>query len=98
MGTAGGHDAPACNANSPFTRGTAVPLAQALEQVIADAQRVGDGGQRGVDGSDAGEEAGVHDVQVVEIVGLAVHVEDRSSGVGAETTGARLVSNAGDRN
>src|SRR4051794_18623833 len=46
---------------------------QPLEDVVADPERVRDRGQRGVHGTDAGEEAGVDDVQVVEIVGLAVH-------------------------
>src|ERR1017187_600510 len=42
-----------------------------------------------------GEEAGVDDVQVVELMGLAVDVENRGGGVGAEPAGARLVSYPG---
>ena len=51
--------------------------AHALEQVVADAQRVGHRGQRRVDGADAREEARVDDVEVVELVRPAVGVEHR---------------------
>ena len=65
--------------------------AQPLEQVVADAQRVGHRGQRRVHRADAREEAGVDDVEVVELVRLAVDVEHRGRGIGAEAAGAGLV-------
>ena len=71
--------------------------AQALEQVVADPQRVRHRGQRRVDRADAREEAGVDDVQVVELVRLAVGVERRAARIAAEPDGARLVGTAGDR-
>ena len=64
---------------------------QALAQVVPDAERVRHRGQPGVHRADAGEEAGVDDVEVVELVRLAVHVEHRRLGIGAEATGAGLV-------
>ena len=42
------------------------------------------------------EEAGVDDVEVVELVGLAVHVEYRRRRIGAEPDRARLVRGGGD--
>src|ERR1019366_10787671 len=67
------------------------------QQVLAHADRVGHGGERRVHRAAAGEEAGVDDVQVVEFVGLAVDVENRGGGVGAEPAGGRLVSDPGHR-
>ena len=54
----------------------------ALEEVVADPEGVGHRRQRRVHRADAREEARVDDVQVVELVGLAVGVEDRGRGVG----------------
>src|SRR3954462_14825998 len=45
-----------------FARGRS--CGEPLEDVVADPQRVRDGGQRGVHGADAREEAGVDDVEV----------------------------------
>jgi hypothetical protein len=59
-------------------------LAESLEQVIADPDGVGHRGESGVDRADAREEAGVHHVEVVELVGPAIRVEHRVGGVGAE--------------
>ena len=72
--------------------------AQPLQQVIADAQSVRDGGQRGIDRADADEEAGVHHIKIVQLVSLAMDVEHGRFRVRAETAGARLVANSGDRN
>ena len=54
--------------------------AEPLEQVVADAQRVGHRRQRRVHGARGREEAGVDDVEVVEVVGLAVDVERGRAG------------------
>ena len=51
--------------------------AEPLEQVVADAQRVGHRRQRRVHRARGGEEARVDDVEVVEVVRLAVDVERR---------------------
>ena len=67
----------------------------ALGDVIADAQRVRDDRQGGVHGTDRGHEAAVHHVEVVQVVGLAVHVEDRGGRVGPEARRASLVSGGG---
>src|SRR5690348_17950943 len=64
--------------------------------VVSDAQRVGDDGQRRVDRGAGAEEARVDHVQVVQLVHLAVQVERRGGRVGAEPDGAVLVRDRGD--
>ena len=46
------------------------------EEVVGDADGVGDDGEGWVYGAAGGEEACVDDVEVVEVVGLAIDVED----------------------
>ena len=62
-------------------------------QVVADAQRVRHRGERRVHGAARGEEARVDDVEVVEVVRLAVDVERRGRRIGRRSapcrTGAR---------
>src|SRR5947208_17152613 len=58
-------------------RSSAQLALQPRSQVIADAERVRHDGQRRVHGAGGREEARVHDVQVVEVVRLAVPVERR---------------------
>ena len=70
---------------------------EALEQVIADPDRVRHRGERRVDRADAREEARVDHVQVVELVRAAVGVQDRGGGIGAESAGARLMGTSGHR-
>jgi uncharacterized hydrophobic protein (TIGR00271 family) len=72
-------------------------LPGALEEVLADPDRVGHHGQGRVHRADAREEAGVSHVQVVDLVRLAVGVEHRGRRVGAEPAGAGLVGHARDR-
>ena len=60
----------------------------AFEQMLADPDGVGHGGESRVHCADAREEAGVDDVEVVELVGLAVLVEHRRSRVVAEAARA----------
>ena len=64
--------------------------------MVADAQGVGHRRERRVHRADAAEKAGVDDVQVVELVGLAVRVEDRRLRIVAEAAGARLVGDAAE--
>src|SRR6185295_244460 len=45
---------------------------EAIDEMVADAQGIGHRGQRRVHGAAGGEEARVDDVEVVEVVGLAV--------------------------
>src|SRR5262245_61447829 len=73
-------------------RGSGEPLGE----VLADADRVRHRRQRRVHGADAREEAGVDDVEVVELVGLAVDVEDRRLRIRAEAARARLMRHAGN--
>src|SRR4030095_10655135 len=72
------------------------PSLDPFDEVVADAERVGHRGERRIHGADAGEEAGVDDVQVVELMRLAVGVEHRGLRVGPEAAGARLVRDAAD--
>lgn len=64
------------------------------EQVVGYANGVGDDGQGWVDGGGGGEEAGVDYIEVVELVGFAVDVEDRGGGVVAKAERAVLVAYA----
>jgi hypothetical protein len=68
-----------------------------LKQVIRDPQRVGDRDERRVDRADAREDARVDDVQVVELVGAPIRVEDRGRRISAEPDCARLMCDAGNR-
>src|SRR3954447_13236467 len=70
--------------------------AESLGKVIADAQRVGDRRQPRVDGARGREEAGIDDVQVVEVVRLAVEVERRALGIGAESHRPAVMGDAGE--
>ncbi len=72
-------------------------LPQPLQQVVADAKRVGHRRESRVDGTDADEEARVHHVQIVQLVRPAVDVEHRSSWIGPEAARARLMGDAGNR-
>src|SRR4051794_23129689 len=66
-------------------------------QVLTDADGVGHGGEGWVHRTDAREEAGVHDVEVVELVGLAIGVEHRCRRVVTEAAGAGLMGDPGHR-
>src|SRR6185312_17268203 len=75
-----------------------VPVsAHPREQVVADPQRVGHCRERRVHGPDAGEDARVDDVDVVELVGAAVPVHGRRGRIDPAAAGARLVRHAGHR-
>lgn len=69
-----------------------------LQQVIPNAECIGHDGQRRIDSRTRGEEATVHDVEIVEVVRLAVHVKRRSLRVGPEADRTVLVGYAGERN
>ncbi|CAG6390601.1 hypothetical protein SCOCK_10070 [Actinacidiphila cocklensis] len=64
--------------------------------MVPDPQGVGHGRQRRIDRADAGEEGRVHDVEVVQVVRLAVDVQRRCGGVRAEPDGAGLVGGGPD--
>src|SRR5262245_64826978 len=68
-----------------------------LEQVIADAERVGHDRERRIDCSARGKEARVDDVEVVELVRLAVRVQRGCLRVVPEPNRAVLVREAGQR-
>src|SRR5437868_9550624 len=70
---------------------------QSLQQVISHADRVGDCGQRRVYRTDADKKARVHDIQIVELMRLAVDIEDGVFGIAAEAARAGLMGAAGDR-
>lgn len=55
--------------------------AQSFQEVVADSQSVGDGRQRRVDRSDAGEDARVDDIQVVLWVAALAAVTALALGV-----------------
>src|SRR5438477_13198847 len=64
------------------------------QQVVADSDCVRHRGERGVHGADAREEARVDDVEVVELVGTAILVQDRRRGIVPESAGTRLMRDA----
>jgi len=66
--------------------------------VVGYADGVGDDGEGGVDGTRGDEKTGVDDVEVVELVGFAVGVEDGRGGIVAEADRAVLVADAFDGN
>ena len=65
--------------------------------MIADAQRVRHDRQRRVDRAAGNEEAAVDDIEIVEVMRLAVGIESARCGVGAKAHGADLVRDAGER-
>src|SRR5438132_303145 len=68
--------------------------AEALEQVIADTERVGGDGQRRVHRGARAEEAAIDHVEVVDVVGPAVDIERRRRRIVAEPDGAVLMGDA----
>ena len=82
----------------PGTRPTDLLLAQSLQQVVAHADRIGDCGKGRIHRSDTDEETCVDNVQVIELMRLAVHVERRRLRVMTEPDRAVLVRNAGQGN
>src|SRR5690242_5460798 len=68
---------------------------EALEDTVAHSERVRHRRQRRIHGADAGEDARVGHVEVVDLVRAAVGVEHRRRRVGTEATGPRLVGDAG---
>ncbi len=62
--------------------------------MVGDADSVGDDGEGWIDCAAGWEEAGVDYVEIVEVVGFAVYVEDGLFWVGAEAAGAVLVADA----
>src|SRR5262245_50263757 len=73
-------------------------LSQSLQQVVAHADAIGDRGLRWIERARADEKARVDDVQVVQLVRLAVYVEHGGLWVAAEAAGAGLMRAARDRN
>src|SRR3954469_6560852 len=67
---------------------------EALQQVVADAQRVRHRGQGRIDRADAGEATRVDDVEVVDLVRAAVRVEHGRRAVAPEAAGPRVVRDA----
>ena len=68
-----------------------------LQQVIAYAQGVGHDSQRRIHRAARREEATVDDIEIVEIVRLAVHIERRAPWIAAEADRPALMGGAADR-
>lgn len=64
--------------------------------MVPNPQGIGDDGQGGVDCRAGDEEPSVDDIQIVEVVGLAVEVEHRGLGICSKAHGAILVADAAD--
>src|SRR5712692_3448156 len=67
---------------------------QSLDQMIADAECIGHDGQRGVNSGAGREEAAVHDIKIIDLVGFAIRVQRRRLGVTTESNRTILVRNA----
>src|SRR5208283_5122153 len=72
--------------------------AQAIQNVIAHTQRIGHDCERRIYRRARREEAAIHDVKILEIMDLAIHVQRRGSGIVPEADGAVLVGDARQRN
>src|SRR5713101_9756462 len=65
--------------------------------MIAYAQRIGYDGERRVHSADRDEKTAIDDIEVIEVVSLAIEVERRCLGVAAEADGPGLMRRAADR-
>src|SRR6185437_13623810 len=68
-----------------------------LLYAVGDAKRVGDDGQGRVHRADGRKKARIRQIEVVELVRLAVEIEHGGLGVGSETRGAGLMGGAAER-
>src|SRR5713226_4273836 len=80
----------------PFVR--CLGHSQALHQVVAHSKCVGHDGERRIDGSARWEETSVYNVEVVDVMGFAVHVQCGSLRVLSKANGAVLMGHAGEWN
>src|SRR4051812_13631092 len=71
--------------------------ANALEQVLPDAQGIRHNGQPRIDRRARREKAAVHDVEIVDFVRLAIHIEGTRLGIMTEADRAVLVRDARQR-
>ena len=86
-------------ARSCFHRpGLSAGDAHPFEEVVADAQRVGDDSQGRVHRPARGEKAAVDNVKIVDVVRLAIDVQGAAQRVGSEADRAVLMSHTGKRN
>jgi Zincin-like metallopeptidase len=77
--------------------GAVVGSPQPLQQVISYADRIGNRGQGRVHRPDTDKETRVHDIQIVELMRLAVRVQHGRLRVLAEPARPCLMGTAGDR-
>ena len=70
---------------------------EALLEVVPHPNRIGNGGEGGIHRSDARKEAGIHDIEIVEVVGLAIDIQYRRSRIITKTASAGLMSHGGYR-
>jgi hypothetical protein len=62
--------------------------------MIGDPDCVGDDSKRGIYGACRDEAGGVDDIEVIDIMGLAMQVENAGSRIVADSAGAILVADA----
>lgn len=62
--------------------------------MITNPQRIGDDGQRGVNGTTGRKEAAIYHVEIIDIMGLTIQIQHGGCGVFAKLTGADLVTDA----
>src|SRR5262245_43151917 len=66
--------------------------------MVSHPKGIGHDGQRRVDGAARWEEAGIDNVEVINVMGLAVGIEGGALGVAAKTNRPVLVRHSGKRN
>src|SRR6516225_1973203 len=71
--------------------GSRCACTQAIKEVIADPKCVRNDCERGIDGGARREEAAIDDIEVVELVRLAITIKRGGGGIVAKTDGAVLM-------
>jgi hypothetical protein len=77
----------------PLRPGSRV-LSQSPGEMLTHPNRIRHRSKRGVHRTDADEEAGVDNIQIVEFMSFTVDIENRACRVPAESAGSRLMSHA----
>src|ERR1700757_4839336 len=71
---------------------------QAFHQVVTHSKCIGHDGEGRIDGSARWEETSVYNVEVVDVMGFAVHIQYRGLRVVSKANGSVLVGYSSERN
>ena len=73
-------------------------LPHPLQKMVPNAKRIGHDRERGIHRAARREEAGIDDIEIVQLMRLAIEVEHRGPRVMAKARGAVLMRDPGQRN